>query len=84
MTMAKRIEGAYDFSRYNFTTYSDGATWELSAGEDFTVTPETIVSNARKWAAAEGLDVDTKLIEGEPARVALRFRKRSNSLRVAQ
>lgn len=77
--MAKRIEGPYDFSRYNFGVFADGATWELTSGEDFAVSPATIISNARKWAANEGLDVDAKLIEGQsgtPAAVALRFRKR--------
>lgn len=78
--MAKRIEGAYDFSGYTFTTYADGATWELTAGEDFTVQPGTIVGRARKWAHDEGLDVETKVIDETPktpARVAMRFRTRS-------
>jgi len=76
--MAKRIEGPYDFSRYGFTTYADGATWELAAGEDFTVQPGSLVAAARRWAAAEGLDVETKIKEETPkapAVVAIRFRK---------
>lgn len=86
--MAKRIEGPYDFSRYNFATYADGATWELEEGADFEVTPGTIISNARRWAASEGLDVDVKLLEAspkDPTRVALRFRKMpSNVHKIAQ
>jgi hypothetical protein len=87
--MARRIEGPYDFSRYNFATYADGATWELDEGSDFTVTIGTIVSNARRWAATEGLEVDTKVIEstkkGTPNRVALRFREvLSNVHKIAQ
>lgn len=77
--MAKRIEGPYDFSRYGFSTYADGATWELTAGEDFVVTPGTMVQNARKWASSEGLEADVKLVDekpGSPAVVAVRFRKR--------
>lgn len=77
--MARRIEGPYDFSRYNFTTYADGATWELTSGEDFVVSPGTVIANARRWADREGLEVDTKMIDpiqGEPSRVAVRFRKR--------
>lgn len=84
--MAKRIEGPYDFSRYGFTKFADGATWELTHGEDFDVTAQTVANNARQWAAAEGLDVDMKIVEGSPgseAMVALRFRKRQ-PLRVAQ
>lgn len=78
--MAKRIEGPYDFSPYNFSTYADGATWELTHGEDFNVTPSTLTGVARKWALAEGLDIEYKYINGnqaEPPRVALRFRKAS-------
>ena len=76
--MAKRIEGPYDFSRYGFTTYADGATWELAAGEDFTVQPGSLVAAARRWAAAEGLEVETKIKDETPktpAVVAVRFRK---------
>lgn len=77
--MAKRIEGPYDFSRYSFSTYNDGATWELTEGEDFTVKPDSIVANARKFAQDEGLEVQTRIIDAtprSPARVAIRFRDR--------
>lgn len=76
--MAKRIEGPYDFSSYSFSTYSDGATWELTEGEDFGVRPKSLLDAARKWAKAEGLEIETKLIDAtssRPAIVALRFRK---------
>ena len=76
--MAKRIEGPYDFSHYSFSTYSDGATWELTQGEDFGVQPKSLADAARRWARDEGLEVDLKYMEptsGRPGIVALRFRK---------
>jgi hypothetical protein len=80
--MAKRIEGPYDFSRYNFATYADGATWELTEGEDFAVKPDSVVNAARRWAEHEGLEVEAKKIEATPkvaARVALRFHRINGS-----
>ncbi len=76
--MARRIEGPYDFSRYGFTKFNDGATWLLSKGEDYSVSGETLLANARRWARDEGLEVDYKLIEAgprEPEQVAVRFRR---------
>lgn len=81
--MAQRIEGPYDFTKYSFTQYNDGATWELEAGVDYTVTSGALIANARKWAASEGLEVDVRRLDavpatrtsaGQPERVALRFR----------
>lgn len=76
--MAQRIEGPYDFSRYGFMKYADGATWVLTKGEDYDKRGETVLANARKWAKEEGLDLDYKLIEAgphQPEQVALRFRR---------
>lgn len=76
--MAQRIEGPYDFSKYGFIKYADGATWLLSKGEDYDVAGETVLANARKWAREEGLDLDYKLIEAaprQPEQVAVRFRR---------
>jgi hypothetical protein len=78
--MAQRIEGPYDFSKYGFTKYADGATWLLSRGEDYDVSGESILANARKWAREEGLDLDYKLIKAasrEPEQVAVRFRRQT-------
>jgi hypothetical protein len=83
--MAKRIEGPYDFSKHNFGTYSDGATWELVEGEDFHIKPQSLLNAARKWAREEGLEVEAKTFEGSPsfpARVAVRFKKSSGLKRV--
>ena len=71
--MAKRIEGPYDFSEHSFNTYADGATWELTHGEDFDVKPSVIALRAKRWARGEGLGVQTKIIDGETPVVALRF-----------
>lgn len=76
--MARRIEGPYDFSRYNFSRYADGATWELDEGDDFTVKPQSLTSAAREFARREGLNVEYKIIEAtpqQPTRVAVRFTK---------
>lgn len=76
--MAQRIEGPYDFSKYGFTKYADGATWVLSKGEDYDVKDDSILANARSWARDEGLELDYKLIKPaarEPEQVAIRFRK---------
>lgn len=76
--MAQRIEGPYDFSKYGFMKFADGATWVLTKGEDYESKGETVLSNARKWAREEGLDLDYKLIEAaprQPEQVALRFRR---------
>jgi hypothetical protein len=78
--MAQRIEGPYDFSKYGFMKYADGATWVLVKGEDYAVSSSTVRANARKWASEEGLDLDYKVIEEtaeQPEQVALRFRSRS-------
>lgn len=77
--MARRIEGPYDFSKYGFITYADGATWLLTKKEDYHVAGETVLANARKWARQEGLEIDYKLIEAEsrqPEQIALRFRRK--------
>lgn len=76
--MAQRIEGPYDFSKYGFTRYSDGATWVLTKGDDYQVSGDAILANARKWARDEGLELDYKLIKAaqrDPEQVAVRFRK---------
>jgi hypothetical protein len=76
--MAQRIEGPYDFSRYGFMKYADGATWVLIKGEDYDVSGNTVLSNARAWAKEEGLEIDYKLLEAAPRQaeqVALRFRR---------
>jgi hypothetical protein len=76
--MAQRIEGPYDFSKYGFTKYADGATWVLSKGEDYDVKGDSILANARSWARDEGLELDYKLIKQaarDPEQVAIRFRK---------
>ena len=77
--MAQRVEGPYDFSKYGFITYADGATWILTKNEDYQVSGETVLANARKWARREGLEIDYKLIETEsrqPEQIALRFRRK--------
>jgi hypothetical protein len=84
--MAKRIEGPYDFSKKNFTTYADGAVWELFQGEDFHITPKSFAGAAREWAKREGLEVECKILDETPhsrAMVALRFRRPSAQKRVA-
>lgn len=84
--MAKRIEGPYDFSRKNFATYADGAVWELVHGEDFFINPKSMRSAAKEWANAEGLELESKIIEETPhapAKVALRFRRKSAIKRTA-
>jgi hypothetical protein len=76
--MAQRIEGPYDFSKYGFMKFADGATWVLTKGEDYETRGETVLSNARKWAREEGLELDYKLIEEAPRQaeqVAVRFRR---------
>lgn len=76
--MAQRIEGPYDFSRYGFMKYADGATWVLTKGEDYESKGETVLANARRWAREEGLELDYKLVEGsgrQPEQVAVRFRR---------
>lgn len=76
--MAQRIEGPYDFSKYGFTKYADGATWVLTKGEDYDVRGDSILANARSWARDEGLELDYKLIKEaarDPEQVAIRFRK---------
>jgi hypothetical protein len=76
--MAKKID-SYDFSTYKLGQYADGAIYELTRGEDFEVTPETLKTHARAFAQTEGLaGVDVDIIpevNGTPARVVLRFRK---------
>lgn len=82
--MAQRIEGPYDFSKYGFTKYADGATWVLTKEEDYSVSGEAVLANARKWARAEGLEVDYKLLDAQardPERVALRFRRKGAAMR---
>jgi hypothetical protein len=71
--MAKRIEGPYDFSEHSFNSYADGATWELTQGEDFDVKPSVLALRARRWARNEGIGAETKVIDGEPPVVAVRF-----------
>jgi hypothetical protein len=71
--MARRIEGPYDFSRHSFNTYADGATWELTEGEDFTIKPYTLTAAARQWGREEGIGVETKIVDQVPAIVAIRF-----------
>jgi hypothetical protein len=76
--MAKRIEGPYDFSNYSFQTYADGATWELTKGEDFNITAKSLAAAARRWARDEGLNVEVKQIDSTPRTpeiVAVRFRR---------
>ena len=73
--MAKRIEGPYDFSRHGFNEYADGATWELTEGEDFHIKPASLSNAARAWAREEGLGVEVKVIESDPVVVAVRFTK---------
>lgn len=76
--MAQRIEGPYDFSKYGFMKYADGATWVLVKGDDYDVSGQTVLANARKWAREEGLELDDKLVEAaprQPEQVALRFRR---------
>jgi len=82
--MAQRIEGPYDFSRYGFTKYADGATWVLTKNEDYAVNGESVLANARQWARDEGLELDYKLIKAEardPEKVALRFRRVKSAIR---
>jgi len=82
--MAKRIEGPYDFSDHQFMKYADGATWELSEGEDFIEKPTVIRSRARRWARSEGLNIEDRIIPATPkapAVVALRFNKVVSSMR---
>ena len=82
--MAKRIEGPYDFSDHQFMTYADGATWELTEGEDFAEKPSVIRSRARRWARAEGLNIEDRIIPATPkarAVLALRFTKVLSSMR---
>jgi hypothetical protein len=71
--VAKRIEGPYDFSKHSFQKYADGATWELTEGEDFSIQPSSIAAAARAWARQEDLSVEVRVMEGEPAVVAVRF-----------
>jgi hypothetical protein len=71
--MARRIEGPYDFSNHSFNTYADGATWELTEGEDFDVKPSLLARRARQWARNEGVGAETKVIDGQPGVVAIRF-----------
>jgi hypothetical protein len=76
--VAQRIEGPYDFSKYGFMKYADGATWVLTKDDDYDVSGETVLANARKWAREEGLELDYKLLETaprQPEQVALRFRR---------
>ena len=81
--MAQRVEGPYDFSKYGFITYADGATWILTKGEDYEVKGNTVLANAREWARREGLEIDYKTIESEahqPERIAIRFRRKVRSI----
>jgi len=82
--MAQRIEGPYDFSKYDFSKYADGATWVLTQNEDYTVNGASILANARKWARDEGLELDYKLMKAaarDPEKVALRFRRVKSAMR---
>jgi hypothetical protein len=82
--MAQRIEGPFDFSKYGFIKYADGATWILTKGEDYDVESETVLGNARKWARDEDLIIDYKKIEGskrDPETIALRFRRKVRNIK---
>lgn len=85
--MAERLEGPYDFSKHDFSRYADGATWVLTAEEDFAIKPNSLLAAARAWARKEGLEVEYKVIEGEPEKqpdkVAIRFTRKVHEIRSA-
>lgn len=70
--MARKIDGPFDFSPYNFAAYADGSAWILVKGEDYTITSHTLVTNARRWAKSQGLFPEHKYLT-DPEGVALRF-----------
>ena len=45
--------------KYDWATWSDGSTWELTKGEDFTVNIATMRTNARAFALKNNLKVKT-------------------------
>jgi hypothetical protein len=49
--------------KYDWSSWSDGSTWELTAGQDFKVNVATMRTNARSFAMKNNLKVKTALID---------------------
>jgi hypothetical protein len=85
--MAKRILESVQWASGNrgrvasisdFSPYVDGDAWELRKGEDFEVRAYSVQQAARKYAEANGYELDYKITakdDNPPERIIVRFRK---------
>jgi hypothetical protein len=47
-------------SRFDFTQWADGQAWKFVKGKDYDSSTETFRSNIKRWAAANGFEVETR------------------------
>jgi hypothetical protein len=47
-------------SKFDFTKWTDGQAWKFVKGEDYNSSTETFRYNVRRWARANGLEVECR------------------------
>jgi hypothetical protein len=47
-------------TKFDFTQWSDGRAWKFVKGEDYDSSTETFRYNVRRWAKAQGLEVECR------------------------
>ena len=47
-------------SRFDFTAWADGQAWKFVKGVDYQSATETFRTNVRKWAKANGFEVELR------------------------
>lgn len=49
-------------SRFDFSEWADGRAWQFVKGEDYESSSDTFRSHVRRWAKANGREVDVRLV----------------------
>ena len=78
-------------SKFDFTAWADGQAWRFVKGEDYDSSTESFRYNVRRWAKANGYDVecrpypasdrdgrDLPASKADPVALAVSFHRRSN------
>lgn len=67
--MAKKIEGPIPgtpaIRGYDWNTWSDGSTWLLEQGIDYSIDSERMRQRAHAWAYNHGMKVQTRVAENK-------------------
>jgi hypothetical protein len=49
-------------SKFDFSEWADGRAWQFVKGQDYSSSSDTFRSHIRRWAKANGLEVDVRLV----------------------